>query len=332
MSDVDQPLTIKWESDELAKNLAIRTVGLYSFWIKQHSSNNNKENTIQTSQRSSHLFVSVSRFQVMRHRFVSLRARHAENFLDRKFLTTYVSSFWRRKEQNESPWRIRLLCWINAKNVFHVTRILMCIGINDILRVKLTSLAEHQISTFKIEWTEWNFIVMHHYKGNCLEKRQNCILRKVPQSSHLQMQQKKITTKAICTRTCCDLLIYRFSTTSIFLHRQSVYGRRRVSQYLWVEFFFSSELETVIWWNLFWYYSVSIWPYSCLREFFIKKHLWETESVLPTKDLNWMKRDVFDRIPDYFHYQTASWNVLNLFIVKLYIQSRWLTSAVVVVS
>ena len=85
MLNIDHLFTIKSESDVLAKNLAVYTVGLYRFRIQRHLSISNKENTMQTSHLFSHLFVSVKLFQVMRHRFISLLTMSVEKTFDRKF-------------------------------------------------------------------------------------------------------------------------------------------------------------------------------------------------------------------------------------------------------
>jgi len=97
MSDFDRLFTVQWESDVLAKNPAVHTVRLYRFWIKQHSSNNNKENTMQTSHLFSHLFVSVKLFQVMRHRLIALLAMHVEKAFDGKSSLNLCLASWRRK-------------------------------------------------------------------------------------------------------------------------------------------------------------------------------------------------------------------------------------------
>jgi len=141
MSDFDRLFTFQWERDVLGKNPAVHTVRLYRFWIKQHLSNNNKENTMQTSHLFSHLFVSVKLFQVMQYRFISLPAMHVEKTFDRKFSLNLPLASWRRKEQTEAPCTIPLcVAFMSEIVVCYFTRVVIYLGMTDILRVKLNSL------------------------------------------------------------------------------------------------------------------------------------------------------------------------------------------------
>jgi len=151
MSDCNPPFTVTCENDVLAKNLAFHTIRLYRFWMKRHSLNDNKENTTQTS----HLFSSLS-FQSRYFRYCDIGLFRClqcvwRDHLIGNFLSTNLSYFWRRKEQTETPSTIRLcVSFMSEVVVCYLTSIVTYLGMNDILRVKLTSLVkpEFSIQTF----------------------------------------------------------------------------------------------------------------------------------------------------------------------------------------
>jgi len=57
------------------------------FCVRQHSLRNSEENTMQTSHQSSHLFVSVKRFQVLRPSLISLLAMYVEKSLPKEIFS-----------------------------------------------------------------------------------------------------------------------------------------------------------------------------------------------------------------------------------------------------
>jgi len=78
MSDVDHLFTIKWENEVPAKTSRRSHSWFAPFCVRQHSLRNSEENTVQTSHWSSHLFVSVMRFQVLRQSLISLLAIYVQ--------------------------------------------------------------------------------------------------------------------------------------------------------------------------------------------------------------------------------------------------------------
>ena len=110
----------------LATKRAVHKVGLYRFRMEQHSSNNNKENIMQTSHLFSHLIVSVKLFQVMRYRFISLLAMRVEISFDRKFSHNLLFVLLKEKEQTDAPCTIPLcVAFISEMVVCYFTNLVI---------------------------------------------------------------------------------------------------------------------------------------------------------------------------------------------------------------